>query len=196
MIHPVRNHPRLTLAATAAGCAAVVAAPLVLAQHGYITLLPGAQGTGYALLDRPPPADDPHVARPRDPAAEPGRPAATDGLRLLGVDPAGRSYLLTRGEGTVCLHVQAGGADLRVACGDRATVRERGLWVRFDQAGATWLAILTPDTLAGAEVDAGAEPAWRSSNVTLLRSEAGARERVAFHGKAGRSLVVVASEGA
>ena len=58
-------------------------------------------------------------------------------LTALGVDPAGRSYLLTRGGGTVCLHVQAGGADLRVACGDRATVRERGLWVRFDQAGGT-----------------------------------------------------------
>ncbi len=169
MIHPVRNHPRLTLAATAAGCAAVVAAPLVLAQHGYITLLPGAQGTGYALLDRPPAADDPHVARPRDPAVEPGRPAATDGLRLLGVDPAGRSYLLTRGEGTVCLHVQAGSAPASTSA---------------------------PASVSGVRIASHVAPAWRSSNVTLLRSEAGARERVAFHRQAGRSLVVVASEGA
>lgn len=196
MIHPVRNHPRLTLAVTTLGCAAVVAAPLVLAQHGYITLLPGGQGTGYVLLDRPPPPDDPHLLRAREGDPVRGVPTGAPESRLLGVDPAGRSYLLTRADATVCLHVQTDGADLRVACGERPVVRERGLWVRFDQAGATWLAILTPDTLAGAEVDADVEPTWRSRNITLLRSEPGAREQVAFRTQGGRDLVVVAAEGA
>lgn len=150
----------------------------------------------FRVLDRPQDADD--RAAIESFAGDPG--VDLSGARLLGIDPAGRRYLLVPAGSQLCLVVLTGPESAGGGCDPAANVRGHGIWLKGgegagDDAQQAYLAIVTPDEYADARLVAASDPVLRTENLVVIATRLDAGDRVTLHSDRYRDITITTRAG-